>query len=124
MAVSAIGAHELFYGAFKSRRADRNVALVDALRFAVLEFDNEDARQAGRIRALLARKGTPIGPYDVLIAGQAMARGLMVYPMGGTVDGRYGDHVLLAPPFIAGASELELVAQRLHAAIEAVISSL
>ena len=53
-----------------------------------------------------------------------MARGLMVYPMGGTVDGRYGDHVLLAPPFIAGASELELVTQRLHAAIEAAISAL
>jgi tRNA(fMet)-specific endonuclease VapC len=76
MAVSAIVAHELFYGAFKSQRADRNVALVDALRFAVLEFDKEDARQAGRIRALLAGKGTPIGPYDVLIAGQAMARNL------------------------------------------------
>lgn len=55
---------------------------------------------------------------------EAMARGLMVYPMGGTVDGRYGDHVLLAPPFIMGAPELELVAKRLHAAIEAAISSL
>jgi tRNA(fMet)-specific endonuclease VapC len=76
MAVSAIVAHELFYGAFKSQRADRNVALVDALRFAVLEFDKEDARQAGQVRALLARKGTPIGPYDVLIAGQAVARDL------------------------------------------------
>lgn len=29
-----------------------------------------------------------------------MARGLMVYPMGGTIDGQRGDHVLLAPPFI------------------------
>jgi tRNA(fMet)-specific endonuclease VapC len=76
VAISAIVAHELFYGAFKSQRADRNVGLVDALRFAVLEFDKEDARQAGRIRAVLAREGTPIGPYDVLIAGQALARHL------------------------------------------------
>jgi tRNA(fMet)-specific endonuclease VapC len=52
------------------------VARVDALRFAVLEFDQEDGRQAGEIRAHLASKGTPIGPYDVLIAGQAKARKL------------------------------------------------
>ncbi len=76
VAISAIVAHELFYGAFKSQRADRNVALVDALRFVVLDFDKEDARQSGQIRALLAGKGTPIGPYDVLIAGQAIARNL------------------------------------------------
>jgi tRNA(fMet)-specific endonuclease VapC len=74
--ISAIVAHELFYGAFKSQRADRNVTLVDALRFVVLDFDKEDARQSGQIRALLAGKGTPIGPYDVLIAGQAIARNL------------------------------------------------
>jgi tRNA(fMet)-specific endonuclease VapC len=78
IAISAIVAHELFYGAFKSRRAERNVALVDALRFAVIEFDKEDARQAGKIRALLASKGPPIGPYDVLIAGQAMARNMVL----------------------------------------------
>ena len=52
-----------------------------------------------------------------------MARGLMVYPMGGTVDGRYGDHVLLAPPFIAGDSDLALIAERLDAAIQAAIRS-
>jgi len=78
IAISAIESHELFYGAFKSRRAVQNVGLVDALQFAVLEFDKEDARQAGKIRALLASKGTPIGPYDVLIAGQAMARNMVL----------------------------------------------
>jgi tRNA(fMet)-specific endonuclease VapC len=78
VAIPAIVAHELFYGAFKSRRAAQNVALIDALQFVVLEFDKEDARQAGAIRALLASKGTPIGPYDVLIAGQAVARNLIV----------------------------------------------
>ncbi len=78
LAISAIVAHELFYGAFKSQRTDRNVALVDALQFVVLEFDKEDARQAGWVRAFLAGKGTPIGPYDVLIAGQAMARNMIL----------------------------------------------
>jgi tRNA(fMet)-specific endonuclease VapC len=76
VAMSAIVAHELFYGAFKSRRAAHNVALVDALQFLVLEFDKEDARQAGEVRAVLASRGTPIGPFDVLIAGQAKARNL------------------------------------------------
>jgi tRNA(fMet)-specific endonuclease VapC len=78
VAISAIVAHELFYGAFKSRRMAQNVALVDALQFAVLEFDGEDARQAGEVRAFLAAKGTPIDPYDVLIAGQAMARNVIL----------------------------------------------
>ena|SRR5205807_5318000 len=78
IAISAIVAHELFYGAFKSRRAAQNVALIDALQLTVLEFDKEDARQAGEVRALLALKGTPIGPYDALIAGQAKARDLIL----------------------------------------------
>jgi tRNA(fMet)-specific endonuclease VapC len=59
VAIPAIVAHEIFYGAFKSRRVAQNLAVVDALQFAVLEFDKEDARQAGAIRALLASKGTP-----------------------------------------------------------------
>jgi tRNA(fMet)-specific endonuclease VapC len=55
------------------------VALIDALQFVVLEFDKEDARQAGEVRALLASKGTPIGPYDVLIAGQARSMILVTH---------------------------------------------
>lgn len=76
--ISAIVAHELFYGAFKNRRSAQNVALVDALQFVVIEFDKEDARRAGEVRAFLASKGTPIGPYDVLIAGQALARDMIL----------------------------------------------
>jgi adenosylmethionine-8-amino-7-oxononanoate aminotransferase len=44
---------------------------------------------------------------------EAMARGLMVYPMGGTVDGARGDHVLLAPPFIVNAALVDTVVERL-----------
>jgi tRNA(fMet)-specific endonuclease VapC len=78
VAISAIVAHELFYGAFKSQRAARNLALIDALQFSIVEFDRDDARQAGSIRALLGSRGTPIGSYDVLIAGQALARNLIL----------------------------------------------
>ena len=72
--ISSIVSYELFYGAFKSQRTKRNVALVDCLQFEVLEFVKEDSRFAGEIRAQLTKQGTPIGPYDVLIAGQARAR--------------------------------------------------
>lgn len=78
VAVSAIVMHELFYGAFKSKRTKDNVALVDSLRFSVIEFDKEDARSAGEIRAFLASKGATIGPFDVLIAGQALSRDLVL----------------------------------------------
>jgi tRNA(fMet)-specific endonuclease VapC len=72
----AIVAHELYYGAFRSTHRDANLARVDALRFEIVAFDAEDARAAGAVRAALATAGKPIGPYDVLIAGQAVARGL------------------------------------------------
>ena len=48
-----------------------------------------------------------------------MARGLMVYPMGGTIDGRSGDHVLLAPPFIVDAAQIDAIVERLGDAVEA-----
>jgi adenosylmethionine-8-amino-7-oxononanoate aminotransferase len=52
------------------------------------------------------------------VKAEAMQRGLMCYPMGGTIDGQRGDHVLLAPPFIATEAELDQVVERLAAAIE------
>ncbi|MGE0329770.1 MAG: aspartate aminotransferase family protein [Ramlibacter sp.] len=55
---------------------------------------------------------------------EAFARGLMVYPMGGTVDGRYGDHVLLAPPFITTDDELALIVQRLDEALGAALAGI
>lgn len=76
--IPAVAAHELFYGAYKSRRQAHNLTLLDGLQLEVVEFDKEDARQAGEIRAALAAAGTPIGPYDVLIAGQARARDLVL----------------------------------------------
>lgn len=73
-ALPSVGLHELYFGAFKSQRVEANLARIEALRFEVLELTEQDARAAGEIRAELGRLGTPIGPYDVLIAGQALAR--------------------------------------------------
>lgn len=75
-ALSAVVVHELYYGAAESQRKADNVARIEALQFLVLEFDLGDARHAGEIRATLAISGIPIGPYDVLIGGQALARNL------------------------------------------------
>jgi tRNA(fMet)-specific endonuclease VapC len=74
IATSSVVMQELYFGAYKSRQQAQNLAVADALQFEVIEFDQDDARQAGEIRAVLAAQGTPIGPYDALIAGQAVAR--------------------------------------------------
>jgi adenosylmethionine-8-amino-7-oxononanoate aminotransferase len=55
------------------------------------------------------------------IKAQAMAHGLMVYPMGGTIDGAQGDHVLLAPPFIATDEDLADIVARLSDALTAAL---
>jgi adenosylmethionine-8-amino-7-oxononanoate aminotransferase len=57
------------------------------------------------------------------IKAEAMARGLMCYPNGGTIDGNRGDHVLLAPPYIVSDKELEQVVDRLAAAIDAALAT-
>lgn len=80
LAASSIVAHELYFGAYKSARIEHNLetlrlAFID---IAILDFDREDARTASEIRAGLTRNGTPIAPYDLLIAGQAKARNLAV----------------------------------------------
>lgn len=58
------------------------------------------------------------------VKAEAMERGLMVYPMGGTVDGRSGDHVLLAPPFIVDPETIDAIVERLADAMGAAIKSL
>ena len=58
------------------------------------------------------------------IKAEAMARGLMVYPMGGTIDGRAGDHVLIAPPFITTPAEIDEIVHRLAAAVDAAVAAI
>lgn len=54
---------------------------------------------------------------------EAMARGLIVYPMGGTIDGQHGDHVLLAPPFIVTPADVSAIVERLGDAVDAAIAA-
>jgi tRNA(fMet)-specific endonuclease VapC len=77
LAISSIVLYELWYGAAKSARPQRNAQrITDFLAgpIEVLPFEPADAEEAGEIRAALERAGTPIGPYDVLVAAQARRR--------------------------------------------------
>ncbi|ONG50048.1 VapC toxin family PIN domain ribonuclease [Pseudoroseomonas deserti] len=80
LCISAITLKELFHGAARSARASENRREVErfAERLAVLPFDAAAAAHAGEIRAELEGQGSVIGPYDLLIAGHARSRGLMV----------------------------------------------
>lgn len=76
--LSAVVLLELRYGYAKSHRRSRMEALLVtflAPGIEVLSFDEDDAAEAGDIRATLEAQGTPIGPYDILIAAQARRRG-------------------------------------------------
>lgn len=52
---------------------------------------------------------------------EAFARGLACYPMGGTIDGRHGDHVILAPPYIVTADQVDMIVERFGDAVEAAL---
>jgi tRNA(fMet)-specific endonuclease VapC len=75
--VPAIVLFEMWYGIKKSGRPKQNAD--NLLEFLTLDltpwpFDSADAEEAGNVRAALQRAGTPIGPYDILIASQARRR--------------------------------------------------
>ena len=54
----------------------------------------------------------------------AMTRGLMIYPSSGCADGILGDHVLLAPPYIVSAADVEMIVERFAQAVDAAIEGL
>ncbi|TAM53116.1 MAG: aspartate aminotransferase family protein [Paraburkholderia sp.] len=78
----------------------------------------------------LVRDRESRAPFDpqlrlhAAIKHEAMARGLMAYPMGGTIDGKNGDHVLLAPPFICTSHDIERIVERLGDAIDAALDGI
>jgi tRNA(fMet)-specific endonuclease VapC len=77
--VSSVVTFELWYGVAKSVRQAQNAQRLEAFLagpIVLLPLEHEDARVAGSIRAALQASGTPIGAYDLLIAGQALARQL------------------------------------------------
>ena len=85
----------------------RGRGLLLALEFVQDRSTKEPFAPERRLHAVLKQK--------------AMERGLMVYPMGGTIDGQRGDHVLLAPPFIATAADLSEIVSRLEDAVDAAL---
>ena len=87
-----------------------------------------DIRGRGLFRGieLVADRGSkavldPTLKTHAKIKKAAMARGLMSYPMGGTIDGVRGDHILLAPPYIISAEEVDLIVDRITGAIRDVL---
>ena len=80
MAVSSITVYELEYGAAKSQWPEKNRINVKLFLapFSIIPFDSNDAITAGEIRHMLEKAGTPIGPYDLQIAAQGLARGFTV----------------------------------------------
>jgi adenosylmethionine-8-amino-7-oxononanoate aminotransferase len=112
------------------------VAMGDLLRRRLGErFGNNpfvgDIRGRGLFRALefvedraTKRPFDPALKLHARLKREAMVRGLMVYPMGGTIDGSRGDHVLLAPPFIVNESQVETIVERLGEAVDASLGGL
>ncbi len=80
MSISTVTLGELVFGAEHSKQVEQNLADIEAMaaRLEVLPFDNKAAYHFGQIRAALYRTGQPIGPYDMMIAGQARAIGLIL----------------------------------------------
>ncbi|MFK3773662.1 tRNA(fMet)-specific endonuclease VapC [Pseudomonas sp. NPDC089406] len=80
LAISTVTLMELVYGAEKSAVPERNLAVVEGFiaRLEVLDYDDLGAAHTAQLRAELAKAGTPIGPYDQMIAGHARARGLVL----------------------------------------------
>jgi len=77
---------------------------------------------------LVADRGSkrPFDPAQRVYARvkkEALKAGLMCYPMGGTVDGSQGDHVLLAPPFVIDEAQLDELVSKLGAALDVVLKS-
>ena len=75
-ALSSLVMPELYVGAYKGVRTNETLLNYGQLRLAIVPFTADDALRAAEIRAVLQRRGTPIGPIDTLIAGQALARDL------------------------------------------------
>lgn len=80
LCISSITFAELLHGVEKSQAVERNrlALLLFLSKIAILDFDSEAADEYGKLRADLERKGTPIGPMDMLIAGHAKSEQLVV----------------------------------------------
>ncbi|HVC63688.1 MAG TPA: aspartate aminotransferase family protein [Acetobacteraceae bacterium] len=112
-----------------------NVRAMGARLEAALTERFGNHRQVGDIRGrglfwaleFVADRGTkqafdPALKVNERVKREALARGVAIYPMGGTIDGRRGDHILIAPPYIATASDIDTIVDRLGAAVDAAVA--
>jgi tRNA(fMet)-specific endonuclease VapC len=79
VSVSSIVLFELWYGVVRSQRRSQNTERLRGFlsgNVSIIPFEEEDAVVVGELRAELAGIGAPIGPYDLLIAGQALRTGV------------------------------------------------
>jgi len=78
--LSTVTLMELIYGAEKSSNPERNLSVIEGFvsRIDAISYDDIAANHTGQIRAELAKNGTPIGPYDQMIAGHARSQGLIL----------------------------------------------
>lgn len=78
--ISSITIAELQFGVYNSQKVEKNrISLTEFLApFEILHFDDNDAEQFGKIRAYLKMEGNVIGPYDMLIAAQAISKDLIL----------------------------------------------
>ncbi|WP_428376518.1 type II toxin-antitoxin system tRNA(fMet)-specific endonuclease VapC [Lichenicoccus sp.] len=92
LCISDVVLYELLYGAEKSARPSENRQVVErfAARLSVMPYDSAAAAHTADIRASLERRGLVIGAYDLMIAGHARSRGLVV------VTGNLGEFVRVA----------------------------
>jgi tRNA(fMet)-specific endonuclease VapC len=78
--ISSITVAELQFGVYNSLQIEKNrISLTEFLApFTIIDFDDTDAEQFGKIRAILKNKGQLIGPYDMLLAAQAISKKLIL----------------------------------------------
>ena len=126
LAVQEALVEEQLLGRVRSQGARLN----DLLRARLDDHPNVgDVRGRGLFMGieLVADRATkrPFDPrhkLNAVVKAAAMERGLLCYAMGGTIDGRHGDHLLLAPPYIVTDAELEEIVERLGDAIDTALA--
>lgn len=121
----------------REERLLANVQRQGAVLRAALEARLSDHPNVGDIRGrglflgveLVADRGTkatfdPALKLHLAVKREAMARGLICYPMGGTIDGRLGDHLLLAPPFIINEMHVTDIVDKFSTALDAALTAI
>ncbi len=128
-AAADVVVQKLTEGGLTARAAQMGAVLDDALRAAFGQHPHVgDIRGRGMFRGLELvadrESKTPFAPEKAVhkaVKAAAFEAGLICYPMGGTIDGQTGDHVLLAPPFIVTEAQIGELVDKLSTAFRAAL---